>query len=147
MSRLLVLDEDLNKRRAAELRNRGRNATHVVTLFGAGLKDPELFERLADRDNDCVLITADDNMPADHGPLMARSGLTVAIIEHDRPAAYPLDQWEAELIHRWAHRIGAQPRATVLRYSARGAAAWRQRTRPRRAPVASARPIGRARPA
>jgi hypothetical protein len=133
LSRLIVIDEDLNKRRATELRNRGRNAVHVVASFGRGLKDPELFQRLVERTEDCVLVTADDSMPADHGPLMKQMGITVAIVGLGRPSGYLPDAWEAELIHRWAHRIEVQAKGTVLRYSARSATVWRPRKRPRSA--------------
>lgn len=78
-----------------------------------------------------MLVTTDDAMPADHGPLLKQLGLTLVIIVHDPPIGYALEAWEAELIHRWAHRIEMQAGGAVMRYSARGAAVWKPRRRPR----------------
>jgi hypothetical protein len=131
LPRLIVIDEDINKRRASELRKRGRNARGIAELLGTGLDDAALLGALAAHDPECVLVTGDDNMPAEHADVLLETNLTVAIVSPRLPPEYTQEEWEAEIIHRWVHRIDAQATGTIRRYSLGGAAIWTPRRRPR----------------
>jgi hypothetical protein len=65
--RVLILDADINKRAATELRRRGRNVTSVYTLEIADSLDPRLLEILTENYADAwLLATGDDRMPYRH---------------------------------------------------------------------------------
>lgn len=64
--RIIVVDENLNKRLATELAYRGRDATSVSALGLGGSTDPQLLVKLDAQLDDWVLVTADDALPADH---------------------------------------------------------------------------------
>jgi hypothetical protein len=131
MPRLLVVDEDLSKRIATELRRRGRNAKSAASLGLRGSKDPSLLERLHEIDPDCVLISGDDDMPASHAAELAKFGTTVAIVhpwDETRPLTEP--EWEHEIVEKWAHRIEGQKPGTISRYTLDGGRRWRVRKRP-----------------
>jgi hypothetical protein len=131
MPRLLVVDEDLSKRIATELRRRGRNAKTVAALGLKGWNDPRLLERLHEIDSDCVLISGDDDMPATHAADLAKHGTTVAIVhpwDPTRPLTEP--EWEHEIVQKWAHRIETQPSRTIRRYTLDGGRRWTVRKRP-----------------
>ncbi|HUY73240.1 MAG TPA: DUF5615 family PIN-like protein [Candidatus Dormibacteraeota bacterium] len=133
MSRLLVVDENLDKRISTELGRRGRNAKTVAELELKGWTDPRLLERLAEIDPDCVLITGDDAMPATHAADLARFGTTVAVIAPWDPASELVEtQWEHEIAQKWAHRIELQKAGTVVRYSLEATRKWALRKRPPR---------------
>lgn len=130
MSRLLVVDEDLSKRIATELRRRGRNAKRVTQLGLKGTKDPKLLEELHNQDPHCVLITGDNDMPASHGEDLRRLGTTVAVVHPWNPSS-PLTEpeWEHEIVEKWAHRMEEQPFGSIIRYSLKGGRKWTPRKR------------------
>lgn len=128
----LVLDESLNKRLAAELSQRGRDAWTVYSLQYAGLNDPDLLHRLTERVRNWILVTADDRMPADHGTTIAEFGATIATIDPRAPASYWPDQWRRDVVHRWAHVMGGQEGGSIRRYSFRWHRLWTPRRRGRR---------------
>ena len=78
-----------------------------------------------------VLVTADDSMPRDHAPVIESLGMTIATIDGRRPPAFARhqEQWEREVVHRWAHRMQEQPTATRVRYSLAAARRWTRRRR------------------
>jgi len=131
--RLLAVDENLNKRIAAELKRRGRNARSIAELKLRGKKDPELLEALLALDPDCVLITGDDAMPATHAEDLARLRPTIAIVlPWDPNSSLEEPEWEHEIVQKWAHLVEAQPSGTVYRYSPSGRRKWTKRRRPPR---------------
>ena|SRR2546427_4078420 len=130
MPRLLVVDEDLSKRIATELRRRGRTAKTVAALELKGWRDPLLLERLHEIDPDCVLISGDDDMPATHGADLKKYGTTVAVVhpwDPTRPLTEP--EWEHEIVQKWAHRIEAQQSGTIWRYTLERGRRWTVRKR------------------
>jgi hypothetical protein len=130
MSRLLVVDEDLSKRIATELRRRGRNAKSTASLGLRGSKDPRLLERLHEIDPDCVLVSGDDDMPASHAAELAKFETTLAIVypwDETRPLTEP--EWEHEIVEKWAHRMEAQEPGSILRYTLDGGRRWKVRKR------------------
>lgn len=143
--RLLVIDASLNKRLGTELRYRGFAARSLSQLGEhkgdsvAELLDPALIPFLAQhfRDLEWVLVTADDNMPAEHGPVLQTHAATVATIDpydDDKLAALrdesPTvgdedeigqlpeleDMYQRDTVHRWAHRISRQENGSIRRY-------------------------------
>jgi hypothetical protein len=95
------------------------------------MKDPELLERLAAKAPDCVLITGDDAMPLDHPDSVAKSSISLAIVHPEPETGYTPDEWDAEIVHRWAHRMEGQAPGSVRRYTLLGSSPWRERKRPR----------------
>jgi hypothetical protein len=134
LRRELILDQNLHNRLAAEVRARGRDSVSIYALGYAHLKDPELLGRLADhyKPESWVLITADDRMPADHGPLIDQLGLTVATIDPLHDEEHTVDQWRRDVVQRWAHAMQAQRQGSIHRYSLRWHRSWTLRRRPRR---------------
>lgn len=141
--RVLVFDADLNPRLAREYRNRGRRASSVEELRLKGALDPEVIERVFGYFPDPVLVTGDDGMPAEHTAELAAVKATVAVIHPwDREAAQigswegqehrNEDEWEAEIVHRWAHLIQAQRTGTIRRYSLNSYGDWTPKRRSRR---------------
>lgn len=127
---LLFIDEDIPPRIAAQLNERGKQATHVQTEMWKGTKDPPLIAAiLAKYGTDVVLVTGDDNMPAEHAADVAK--LTVAVVDPRFPDPYTLDQWRRDVVHRWAHVMERQPLRSVRRYG-QTVRPWRLRTRRRR---------------
>ena len=141
--RVLVFDADLNPRLARECRNRGRRASSVEELRLKGALDPEVIARAFAFFPDAVLVTGDDGMPAEHAAALAAVNATVAVIRPwSRKAAHigswegqehrNEDEWEAEIVHRWAHLIQAQRTGTIRRYSANTYGDWKPKRRSRR---------------
>lgn len=133
MPRLLVVDEDLSKRIATELRRRGKNARSSASLGLKGLKDPPLLVALHSRHPECVLITGDDAMPATHAEDLATYRITLAIIGPVNPKSQLAEsEWEHEVAQRWAHLMESQPSGSIRRYTLAGGRAWttRRRSRP-----------------
>ena len=129
MAQLLVLDENMWPRLASvELLGRGRTAIALkhTELMGAG--DPEVINTVAGW-TDVVLVTNDDNMPSEHGQLLSRSGLTLAVVSPRSDRSFTLQAWERETVHRWAHLISNQPAGSLMRYTPFGHSAWRPRRR------------------
>lgn len=126
--RVLVLDADINKRAAAELRKRSRNATSVYTLKIAGMLDPDLLLELADRyGDDWVLATADDRMPYRHAIEVAASTGAIATVDPRKPADVHIDSWRRDIVHKWADRMQKQDGGSVYRYSMDSARTWKPR--------------------
>lgn len=152
-ARLLVIDASLNKRLATELRYRGYAARSLSQLGEhkaqpvAELLDPDLVPYLAERFQglDWTLVTADDNMPAEHMEILTAHCVTVATIDpydedklsalHDAvptvgdedeighlPATE--DMYQRDTVHRWAHRMTHQPAGSIRRYY------WKAPSRP-----------------
>ncbi len=128
---LLVLDECLPKTLAGTLGHRGRSATSVRQLGLVGVKDPELLPRLAAifADQSWVLVTGDDAMPAEHGPLIIETKVTVATIHPEHPEGVTEHAWNMDIVHRWAHSMQDQEQRTVRRYHARTSQPWTPRRR------------------
>lgn len=139
MPRLLVIDEEMNKRLATELGRRGKSACGLLSLLPRGMKDPDLLARLAATTPDAVLITGDDAMPLDHPDAVAKTSISIAIVHPEPQPGFTPDQWDAEIVHRWAHRIELQAPGAVRRYTINGSGPWQPRKRPR--PATTGRPV------
>jgi hypothetical protein len=129
----LVLDENLNPRLATELSRRGRDATRVQELGLRGSADPQLLDKLDGQLDTWVLVTADDALPKSHAEAVQRVRATIATINPEREAGWPLETWRREIVHRWAHAMQEQAAGTIRRYTLRRHGIWRPR---RRRPVA-----------
>ena len=129
--RLLIIDASINPRVAPELRNkRLRMALSCKDLKVERFEDPPLLRFVHMYWPETVLVTSDDQMPLEHGDLIRRWRLTVAVIDPLKPKSYQGgDMWDWEIIHRWAHNMQVQPRNKIYRYNATGRRKW---TRPRR---------------
>jgi hypothetical protein len=128
-NRLLVIDENLTTRLAGELRDRGREARSFGQLGLRGATDPDALRRLFALFPDCVLVTGDDSMPAEHADVIAQVRATLATIDPDRPAGYVQDQWERDVVHRWAHAMQVQGDGLIRRYSLGAHRVWAPRLR------------------
>lgn len=131
--RLLVIDACIGKALAARLRDRGRNAVSTSSLgLAKDVKDPELLRGLAalyDDSEDWVLITGDDSMPAEHGPVIHETAATIATILPEWPEDVSEYQWLTDVIHRQVHVIQEQAPLAVRRYTLNGSRVWRPRRR------------------
>ncbi len=129
----LVIDASLNKRIATELKRRGRDAGALSELQLRHAKDPELLHAPAEHfaDQHWVLVTADDNLPAAHAPVVAEVQATIATVDPRRTSTYTDDEdaWGREVAHRWAHMMERQPKGSIRRYSDRGGRKWAPRRR------------------
>jgi len=130
--RLLIIDATTNKRIATELKARGRDAVSTPAMGLRGALDAELLERLAGLDLAWVLVGADDHMPEEHADEVACYDATLAIIDPLTPDGYERDQFERDVVHKWAHRMQEQEQGTVYRYTVRGRTVWKAPRRPRR---------------
>ncbi len=130
----LVLDENLNPRLATELTRRGRDATRVQELGLRGSADPQLLDKLAAQLDVWVLVTADDRLPNSHAEAVQRVEATIATINPEREASWPLEEWRREIVHRWAHVMQEQAQGTLRRYTLRRHTTWRPRRRRSAAP-------------
>jgi hypothetical protein len=130
---ILVIDADLNKRIATELKRRGRQAVALSELHLRHVKDPELLRALAAHfgDKPWILVTGDDNMPAVHADVIHEVGATLATVDPRWPPGYRGDEdaWGREVVHRWAHLIEKQSPGSVRRYSSGGGRSWTRRRR------------------
>ncbi len=70
-------------------------------------------------------------MAASHADVLAETRLTVAIVDPDHPRVYTDDQWDREIVHKWAHKIEYQARGSIRVYTVAGSRQWRPRRRPR----------------
>lgn len=129
----LVIDADLNKRIATELKRRGRDAVALSELQLRHAKDPELLRQLSQHfgEEPWVLVTGDDNMPAVHLEIIQELGVTLATIDARRPPAYLDDEdgWGREVVHRSAHLIEKKQPGSIRRYSTAGGRTWTRRRR------------------
>lgn len=138
MARLLVLDENMWPRLASvELHGRGRSAVALKHTELRGKGDPDVISEVAGW-TDVVLVTNDDNMPSEHGALLSRSGLTLAVIAPRRNRTFTIQSWERETVHRWAHLIATQAPGSLVRYTPFGHSIWRPR---RRSPLGATRVV------
>lgn len=95
-----------------------------------GLKDEPLLLAVSKLPEvDPVLVTGDDAMPAEHGKLLGKLGLTVATVDGRRKPGWPPEEWKKETVHRWAHIIQLQEPGICRRYSVAGHDPWRERRR------------------
>jgi len=130
----LVIDADIDKRVATELKFRGRDAVATSELELHHEKDEPLLRALADHfgPNGWVLVSGDDAMPDDHGDVLAELGVTLATVDPRRPEVTEEAAWRRDVIHRWAHAIQIQEPGTIRRYSAVRHGLWRPRRSGRR---------------
>jgi hypothetical protein len=129
-SRLLIVDEGLDARLASQLEQRGRAAKSASFLGLTGLKDEPLLSAIAGlAEDNPVLITGDDDMPGEHGKLVAKLRLTIATIDGRRKPGWPAEPWKKETVHRWAHVMQSQASGTQRRYSVSGHVPWTSRRR------------------
>lgn len=137
-SRLVVTDANINPRISTTLENRGRRSVSCKRLGLDRLRDPPLLDALATKyaDEDWVLLTADDDMPADHGPQITRLGLTIATIGgENRPQGEAEEKFIWETAHRWVHHMADpehHPREEIRRYYPTSHGAWIPKRRHRR---------------
>lgn len=132
MSRTLIIDEGLDKRIALQLKGRGRDAAAIADLDLLGIKDQALLKTIATDLQGSVLVTNDDNLPADHRETLKATRVTVAIVEPQKPPHLKEKQWQYEVVHRWAHQMAEQRAGTVRRYGERSVI-WRDRRGRKRA--------------
>lgn len=130
MQRILLIDENLTRRIASELRKRGKNAIAIVSTELKGAKDPDLLLAIARDHPNAVLITGDDNLPATHRDVLKETGVTLAIVSPEREPSYSTEEWEREIVHKWAHKMEAQEAGSIRRYFLVGSRPWRTRRRP-----------------
>jgi hypothetical protein len=139
--RLLVIDACIGKAMAARLRDRGRSAVSTAAIdLAKGVKDPEVLRGLAElyTGTEWVLVTVDDRMPAEHGPIIHETRATIATILPEWPEGVAEYEWLTDVIQRQAHVMQRQASQTVRRYSFDGSRIWT----PRRAHVALIRQHG-----
>ena len=130
--RLLILDASLNRRLANELKGRGRRALAAGEIGLGRATDAELLRGLARRypDEEWVLVTADDYLPAEQADLLGQLDITVATIEwRMAPPASGREQAARDACHRWAHAMAVQAPGSIRRYSAERNRAWSPRLR------------------
>jgi predicted nuclease of predicted toxin-antitoxin system len=127
--RQLLIDENLSRRIASELRKRGKNAIAIVGTDLRGAKDPDLLRAIARDYEDAVLVTGDDNMPATHADVLRETRVSLAIIAPEREGIFTTDEWDREIVHRWAHKMEAQEPGSIRRYYLIGGREWRPRRR------------------
>jgi hypothetical protein len=127
----LVIDASLANRLAVELRRRGRPASALSQLHLHKLEDPPMLEALAQQFAGVpfVLVTGDDNMPAEHSELIANLGLTIATVDPRWPSdpSEAQENWKRETVHRWAHAMAQQSVGSIERYSPSAHRLWRPR--------------------
>jgi hypothetical protein len=120
----LILDEDMNRNIAYELRRRGyRDATSAshLGLAGRGVKDPVWLYIIARSQTPSVLVTYDNKMCRVHRAAILRRGSTLAVIDNraDRRGR-TREEYAREVIHRWAHRMADQTPGTRFLYRLSG---------------------------
>jgi hypothetical protein len=123
--RNLILDENISKQLGDEIHRRGRPVDSVVRLFGYGILDGELLQRLAAFPR-WVLVTLDDDLPWAHEAEVAATQATIATLD-SRGAISGTDTWVRDIVHRFAHRMQAQGDGEVRRYSATTHRLWAHR--------------------
>lgn len=134
MDRTLVIDENLDKRIATDLRSRGRRAVAHSEISTTGLLDEAVLELLAALAYPWVLVTADDKLPFEHAEAVVRLGATIATIDGEWEAhcsRHELDlnqdQFQKDSIHRWAHSMASQEQGTVRRLTPATNILWKPR--------------------
>lgn len=125
----VVVDESLATRIATELRGRGRQSITVAALELRGQSDGNIIRKLAERSEQWILLTADDQLPLEWRDVIEATKATVATIHPTRPASYTENEWHRDVAHRWAHAICEQCQGTVRRYSLNTHRVWTPRYR------------------
>lgn len=125
--RLLVIDENLDKRLASQLTQRGRKSISVDWLGLVETTDPPLLRKLQEVHPGCVLVTGDDDLPGEHSELLQRLGLTVATVDGQRDEGWRQADWKRETVHRWVHVMENQKDATSRRYNPHQHRLWTRR--------------------
>lgn len=130
---LLVIDACIGKAVAARLRDRGRNAVSTAAInLSAGVKDHAVLRGLAARyngDQEWVLVTGDDAMPAEWGAVIHETRATIATVHPERPDGMSEYEWLTDVIHRQAHVMQRQAPQAVRRYSFDSSRIWTPRRR------------------
>ena len=94
------------------------------------MKDPQLLPKVAQLfgPEECTLVTSDDNMPNEHGALIARLGLTIATLDGRwQRFGDDQEQYKREVVHRWAHVMAEQELGSIRRYSTVAHRVWTPR--------------------
>jgi len=100
-----------------------RDATSPHHLGDARMKDPPLLRLIQGTLEPAVLVTFDNKMPGEHGPLIASLGITLAVVDKGaQPDHLTREEYWREVIHREAHRFAVQ----------RAGSRWKYRIGPRR---------------
>jgi hypothetical protein len=117
--RRVLLDEDISRKLAHELRKRGRADATAVFDQGLGAsKDGQLFKALRSL-GDCVLVTWDNKMPVVHAAELEHHAVTLAVVDrrpYHRRWSGSEDAYVRDVVHRCLHRIETQPVRTVKVY-------------------------------
>lgn len=122
--RLLVFDEDMPQRLSTEIGYRGRSATRVSELQLKGTEDPDLIAALIELHPDCVLVTGNYWMPAEHVDAVRQSSIAIATIDPRRAAGYTQDSWRRDVSHRWIHSMQLQRAGSLRRYAIASSGSW-----------------------
>jgi hypothetical protein len=136
LSRLLIVDASLSKTLARELESRGRPAVDTATLGLDRLLDDPFLLSLAERDDEWVLVAADDKMPLEHAETVRETSATIATVDglwrafsQRHGLSRTQEQFKRDSIHRWAHVIAEQRPGEVRRYTPSSHSIWRPRKR------------------
>jgi hypothetical protein len=131
--RLLIIDADMPKRLGPALENRSRRAVTASKLnLAENVKDAELLRGLAALFNgveDWVLVTGDDRMALEHGPVIKETEATIAVVHPERPEGMTQHAWRIDVVQRFAHTMQAQEPQAVRRYTLSGSKVWTPRRR------------------
>lgn len=128
--RLVVVDENVNKRVVTEFRGRGYRSSSIAELGLKGIDDPEILESLSrTQAPGWIFLTGDDKLPLVHAPVVARFQPTVATIDPRRPEGVSEDAHRRNIAHRWVHAIIKQEPTTIRRYSLTSSGLWKPRRR------------------
>jgi len=141
--RVLVIDDSLHPRLARELRNRGRRSRHIEDLALRSSLDPQVLRSVFSHFDDPVLITGDDDMPAEHAGVIASVGATIATIRHWTQKESRIgtwegqqhrteEEWDQEIVHRWAHVMQLQRTGSIRRYGLAKHGIWKPLPKKRR---------------
>lgn len=94
-----------------------RDATSPHHLGDARMKDPPLLRLIHSTLEPAVLVTFDNKMPVEHGPLVVSLGTTLAVVDKDaQPDHLTREEYWREVIHREAHRFAAQEVGSRWKY-------------------------------
>ncbi len=81
------------------------------------MKDPPLLWLIHWTLEPAVLVTFDNKMPGEHGPLLSSLGTTLAVIDKDaQPDHLTREEYWREVIHREAHRFAVQAPGSLWKY-------------------------------
>lgn len=134
MSRLLIVDENLDKRIATYLTKRGRPSQSHQELGMTGMLDGDVLSQLASLKCDWIFITGDDRMPFEHSEVIERFGATIATIDGEWEKCCTANglnltqqEFNHETVHRWAHVMAEQTEGQVRRYSPLKNSVWTPR--------------------